>query len=132
MKCMWKVSGESRPSSHHGLFGESRAPDALLSWGSSVLTTPALLQGKGVCAGRQCPPHPPTPCPVSSVAHHPALCLLDVCWTCSWGFWALSPAPFFLTLEWGKVCVCVCARECVVGKCLSMCGRVNGWGSCAT
>ena len=29
-------------------FGESRAPDALQSWGSSVLRAPALLQGKGV------------------------------------------------------------------------------------
>uniref|UniRef100_F6R695 WAP four-disulfide core domain protein 2 n=1 Tax=Bos taurus TaxID=9913 RepID=F6R695_BOVIN len=40
------VSGESRSSTHSGLFGELLAIDALLSWGSSVLRAPALLQGK--------------------------------------------------------------------------------------
>ena len=37
------------------LVRESQAPNALLSWGSSVLRAPALLQGKNVCAGRQPP-----------------------------------------------------------------------------
>ena len=37
------------------LVGELPVLEALLSWGSSVLRAPALLQGKGVCAGRQPP-----------------------------------------------------------------------------
>ena len=48
-------------------------------------------------------------------------------WTCSWGFWALSPAPSSLSLEWSTGCVCVCVPACVhmSGKCLSECrGRL--------
>ena len=122
MKCMWNDSGESRPSSHRGLFGESRAPDALLCWGSSVLRAPALLQGKGVSVQEGIPT-------VSSAAHHPALCLLDVWLDLLLGLLGIEPSS--LLLEPGVeqrvcvcVCVCVCTHEhvCVVGKCLSVCG----------
>ena len=98
--CMWNVSGESRPSTHSGLFSELLAIDALLSWGSSVLTAPALLQGKGVCEGRQ-PPR------VLS-AHHPALCLLDIWLDLLLGLLDAEPSP--LLLDPGakhRVCVCV-------------------------
>ena len=94
------VSGESRPSTHSGLFSELPTPDALLSWGSSVLRAPALLQGNGVCAGRQPP--------VSSQLITQLCACLTFGWTCSWGFWALSPAPSSLSLEWSTGCVCVC------------------------
>ena len=104
MKCMWNVSGESRPSSHHGLFGESWAPDALLSWGSSILTAPALLQGKGVCAGRQPP--------AFSAAYHPALCLLDIWMDLLLGL--LGTEPSSLLLEPGvEHRMCVCVRACM-------------------
>ena len=102
---MWNVSGEGRHSTHSGLFGELLAIDALLSWGSSVLRAPALLQGKGVCAGRQPP--------VSSQLITQLCACLTFGWTCSWGFWTLSPAPFSLTLELSTECVCVCVSECV-------------------
>ena len=97
---MWNVSGESRPSTHSGLFSELLAIDALLSWGSSVLRAPALLQGKGVCAGRQPP--------ASSAAHHPALCLFDIWMDLLLGL--LGTEPSSLLLEPGvehRVCVCV-------------------------
>ena len=100
---MWNVSGESRPSTHSGLFSELLAIDALLSWGSSVLTAPALLQGKGVCAGLQPP--------VSSQPITQLCACLTFGWTCSWGFWTLSLAPFSLTLERSTECVCVCLCE---------------------
>ena len=120
---MWNVWGKSRPSSHSGLFGDSRAPEALLSWGSLVLRAPALLQGKGVCAGRQPP--------MSSQLLTQLCSCLTFGWICSWGFWALSPAPFSLGLECSTVCVCVCVcvrereREREIGKCLSVCGWVK-------
>ena len=98
------VSGESRPSTHSGLFSELPTPDALLPWGSSVLRAPALLQGKGICAGRQ-----PT---VSSQLITQLCACLTFGWTCSWGFWALSPAPSSLSLEWSTGCISVlCVRE---------------------
>ena len=105
---MWNVSGESRPSSHRGLFGESRAPDALLSWGSFVLGAPALLQGKGVSVQEGSPL-----CPLQLITQLCACLMFG--WTCSWGFWALSPAPSSLSLEWstGCMCVCLCVSLCV-------------------
>ena len=117
---MWDVSGESRPSTHSGLFGELLATDALLSWGSSLLRASALLQGKGVCAGRQPP--------AFSAAYHPALCLLDIWMDLLLGL--LGTEPSSLLLEPGvehRMCVCVCMPACVhmSGKCLSECrGRL--------
>ena len=76
-------------------------------------------------------PPPPAPCPLWLITQ------LSACLTFAGlapggsGHWAQLPSSW----PWsGAKCVCVyvCARECVVGKCLSMCGRVNGWGSCAT
>ena len=74
-----------------------KAPNALLSWGSSVLRAPALLQGKNVCAGRQPP--------VSSQLITQLCACLTFGWTWSSGFWALSPAPSSLSLEWSTGCV---------------------------
>ena len=66
---------------------------------------------------------PPRPLS-SSPSSLPAWCLAGLAPGAS-GHWAQLPPPW----PWsGAKCVCVC----VVGKCLSMCGRVNGWGSCAT
>ena len=86
------------------LVRESQAPNALLSWGSSVLRAPALLQGKGVCAGRQPP--------ASSAAHHPALCLFDIWMDLLLGL--LGTEPSSLLLEPGvehRVYVCVLTEE---------------------
>ena len=57
-------------------------------------------------------PPPPAPCPLQLITQLSACLMFG--WTCSWGFWALSPAPSSLTLEWGKMCVCVCGWEMLV------------------
>ena len=72
-----------------------------MSWGSSVLTAPALLKGKVSVPGRQ-----PL---VSSSAHHPALCLLDIRLDLHLGLLGME----LLDLEWSTLCVsvlhvCVC------------------------
>ena len=104
------------------LVRESQAPNALLSWGSSVLRAPALLQGKGVCAGRQ------TPRPLSSSpSSAPAWRLAGLAPRAS-GHWAQLPPPWAWSGALGVckcVCVCVCVCVCMNGKCLSSCGWVG-------
>ena len=88
------------------------------SWCPSVLgqldiDSSCPSPGKGcLCRKAATPPPAPQPlCPLQLITQLSAC--LTFGWTCSWGFWALSPSPFSLTLEWGKVCVCV--RACVCG-----------------
>ena len=65
---------------------------------------------------------------MSSAAHHPALCLLDIWLDLYLGLLGKEPSSLLLELKWSILCVsvlrvCVCVCEC---KHLSKCSWVGG------
>ena len=72
---------------------------------------------------------------MSSAAHHPALCLLDVWLDLLLGLLGIEPSS--LLLESGVeqrvcvcVCVCVCAHACMCGWEMLVSVWMSEWGGC--